>query len=442
MRSSDFVSMSGMRRRTFLQTAVLGGPALQLGKATPNEKFVLACMGIRGRAGHLLKGFAAMPDVEIAYLCDVDSRLFATGLQMVETSQRRAPKTVQDFRRALEDKSVDALIVGTPDHWHAIPTILGCMAGKHVYVEKPCSHNVREGQVMVAAARKYKRIVQVGIQSRIGRHFAEAMEFLRSGALGKVVMARGWETAKQNAVTRQPDGAVPPGVDYDLWMGPAPKRPFNPLRFHGNWKWLFDYGTGDLGNDGVHRIDYARRGLEAALAAHGKTLPEWPHAVSASGGKLFFDDAQEWPDTLIATWEYPGALLNYEMRIWTPHAMEGEEEGAAIYGENGTVIISNTSWRAVGSKGKILNPGTQSTNEQHDPAHKRNFLDSIRDNKLPACDIAIGHVASSLTHLGNIAWRVSRKLRFDPGTQSFPGDEEANRLLTRTYREPWGLPKV
>ena len=413
--------------------------------AAPKEKFTIACVGVRGRAGHLLRGFAAMPEVEIAMLCDVDSRQFPAALKSVADRGKKAPRLEKDFRRALDDKSIDAVVIGTPDHWHAIPAIMACQAGKHVYVEKPCSHNVREGQAMIAAARKHDRAMQVGIQSRSGRHFAEAMEYIRTGALGKVVFARAWETARQSAVPRQPDeAAAPEGVDYDMWLGPAPKRPFNPARFHANWRWFFDYGTGDLGNDGVHRLDYARRGLEAALAAQGRQLPEWPRAVSAAGGKLFFDDAQEFPDTLMATWEYDGALLAYEMRIWTPNALEGEEEGAMIYGENGAVLIGNTHWRAIGRDGKTMHPGTASDNDEHDPAHKRDFLAAIRDGKRPACDIHIGHVSSSLTHLGNIAWRVDRKLRFDAASQSFAGDgvAEANGLLGRSYRAPWVLPKV
>jgi predicted dehydrogenase len=227
-----------------------------------------------------------------------------------------------------------------------------------------------------------------------------------------------------------------------MWLGPAPKRPFNANRFHSKWRWFFDYGTGDLGNDGVHRLDYARRGLDAAFQAMGKKLPDWPTAVTSSGGKLFFDDAQEWPDTLISTWEYPGAMLTYEMRIWSPNHIEGEKEGAAIYGENGSVVIGNGAWRAYGLKGEELPVGGKSSNEEHERAHRQDWYNAIRNNRKPACEIEIGHVASSYTHLGNIAWRVGRKLRFNQATQSFIGDHEADKMLGRTYRAPWTLPKV
>ncbi len=212
------------------------------------------------------------------------------------------------------------------------------------------------------------------------------------------------------------------------------------MRFHSNWRWFFDYGSGDLGNDGVHRVDYARRGLAAACAAMGRPLPEWPSAVSASGGKLYFDDAQEWPDTLLVTWEYPGALLHYEMRIWSPHPIEGEEEGAAIYGDNGYVVIGNRDWRAYDAKGKKLDVG--SPQREDDPRHKEDWADAMRNQRLPACDVAIGHVASSLIHMGNIAWRTGRRLTWDGDRQCFAGDEPANELLGRTYRKPWTLPEV
>jgi predicted dehydrogenase len=403
-----------------------------------NDRVVLACMGVRGRGGTLMRDFASTPGFEVAIVCDVDTRLFEKAVADVERRQHKHPRTISDFRRALDDPSIDALVIGTPDHWHAIPSILACQAGKHVYVEKPAGHNLREGRAMIEAAHKHKRVMQVGIQSRSGRHFAEACEYIKSGALGKVTLAKAWESARQKPVPPVPDSGPPAGVDYDMWLGPAPLRPFNPNRFHSNWRWFFDYGTGDLGNDGVHRIDYARRGLEAAFAARGQKLPEWPAAVSSSGGKLYFDDVQEWPDTLNVTWEYPGALLVYEMRVWSSNPIEEEEEGAAIYGDNGYVVIGNVRWRAFDTKGKLVRSGA-SDNEEHDRAHKQNFLDAIRGGAKLTCDAATGHVASGYSHLGNIAWRVNRKLRFDPASERFAGDEEANKLLGRTYRKPWTL---
>lgn len=438
--------MPGMDRRSFLKSSAMAGavaaaPGLRRVAGSPNEKFRVACMGVRGRGRRLLYDFAAMPEVEVVTICDVDTRLFDERVKAVEERQGVRPATETDFRRLLDDKSIDAIVMGTPTHWHAIPTILACQAGKHVYVEKPASHNMKEGQAMIRAARKYDRVVQVGIQSRSGRNYEEACDYIRTGVLGKVMFAKGWETARQKSIGFPPDGSPPPGVDYDMWLGPAPERPFNPMRFHSNWRWFFDYGCGDLGNDGVHRTDYARRGLAAGFEGQGKKLPDWPSAVATSGGKYFFDDAQEWPDTLIVTWDYPGATLMYEMRLWSRPPLEGYAEGAAVYGENGYVIIGNGGWRAHGPKGEVIKTGG-SLKADDDVRHKRDFLRVIRDGGRPACDIEIGHVASGLVHLGNAAWRLDRKLHFDATKQEFPGDREANQLLGRSYRKQWPLPKV
>ena len=428
-------------RRDFLQaTAGAITPALLSG-ASVNERVTVGMMGFRGRGRQLLYGFAEMPDVRVKTLCDVDQRLFDKAVAAVGDRQGSQPAVETDFRRLLDDSDIDVLVVGTPTHWHAIPTILACQAGKHVYVEKPAGHNIAEGRAMLDAARKYNRVVQVGIQSRSGRNYEEACAYIRTGALGKIAFAKGWESARQKGIGYPPDEAAPAGVDYDMWLGPAPKRAFNRNRFHSSWRWFFDYGTGDLGNDGVHRVDYARRGLAAGFEAMGKKLPDWPTAVTASGGKFFFDDAQQWPDTLVVTWDYPGATLMYEMRNWQPTTMEGEAEGAAVYGENGYVVIGNGSWRAFDEAGKIVTSGA-SAKAEDDVNHKRDMLDAIRSGNRPACDIEIGHCASGLIHLGNIAWRTDCKLRFDAVTESFGEDSDANALVSREYRDRWALPRV
>ncbi len=440
-----------MNRRTALKRIGAAGlalgaaPGLLAGRTPPSERLTIGVIGFRGRGRNLLQGFLAMKDdVDVAALADVDSGVLRSGAEEVEKRRGKRPATHGDFRRILDDRSIDAIVLGTPDHWHAIPSVLACQAGKHVYVEKPCSHTIHEGQMMLRAARRHDRVVQVGIQSRSGSHFAEAMEYIRSGALGRVTFARAWESTKQGSLGRPADSDPPPGVDYDMWLGPAPKRPFNRLRFHGNWRWFFDYGTGDLGNDGVHRIDMARRALAAAFEGQKMTLPDWPRAVSASGGKLVFDDAQEWPDTMYVTWEYPGALLVYEMRVWNRYPFEGEHEGAAVYGTDGYVVIGNGRWRAFDAGGALIDgKGTSSLNrDDHDPAHKRDFLTAIREGRRASCDIEPGHVSSSLCHMGNTAWRVGRKLRYDPETHLYRDDPEASRHLTREYRRPWVLPDV
>ena len=341
----------------------------------------------------------------------------------------------------MDDNSVDAIVAGTPDHWHALPTIHACQAEKDVYVEKPDGHNIIEGRTMVAAAQKYKRVVQLGTQARSGSMQASAMKYIREGKLGKVRFAKAWESARQGALSAIPDRDPPDGVDYDLWLGPAPKRPFNPRRFHGNWRWFFDYGSGDLGNDGVHRLDVARWALQTGIEAKGEKLLAFPKSCSAHGGKHYFDDVQEWPDNLMVTYDYGNSILTYEMRIWTRYPLHGESEGAAVYGDAGYAVIGNRRWRAFDAGGKQIleEPATD-----NNVAHARDFLSCMRDRGKPNADLeTVGHPSSLLCHIGNAAWRAGRTLRFDAENYRFTGDEDAERFLTRSeYRKPWVLPSL
>lgn len=442
-----------MDRRRFLTStsavgmSLLGGaPALLFGagKVASNDRVQVAVVGVRGRGNSLLTLFSGRDDVDVRYVCDLDDGVLKRRVGETVKDTRQRPKGIADFRRALDDKTIDAVVLGTPDHWHAIPAILACQAGKDVYVEKPDGHNVLESLTMVAAQRKYRRVVQLGTQTRSAPFMLEAMDYLKKGSLGRVRYATAWESQKQRSLGYPSDGAPPEGVDYDTWLGPAPKRPFNPLRFHGNWRWFFDYGTGDLGNDGVHRLDYARWGLETALTAQGEKLPVWPTAISAHGGKLYFDDAQEWPDTLMATYDYGGTLLTYEMRVWTPYPLHGEGEGGAVFGDSGYIILGNNGAQVFGQDGE---PGARfggSRNLDYTTIHIENFLQCMRNRKKPNADLeTVGHSSSMLCHLGNAAWRVGRTLKADPKTQSFFTDEKAERFLTRPeYRAPWVLPKI
>src|SRR5262245_50090665 len=249
-----------MKRRDFIRSAALGSVAgaglpsalLGLARSPANERVGVAVAGLRGRGNNLLRTFAAIPEVELRYLVDIDANVLRQRHEEIVKETRHRPQAVADFRRALDDRGIDALVLGTPDHWHAIPTILACQAGKDVYTEKPDGHNIVESHTMVAAARRYQRVVQLGTQSRSAAPHLETIDWIRKGNLGKVRRALAWESGRQADLGRPPDGEPPPGVDYDFWLGPAPKRPFNPLRFHANWRWFFDYGTGDVGNDGVH----------------------------------------------------------------------------------------------------------------------------------------------------------------------------------------------
>jgi predicted dehydrogenase len=281
----------------------------------------------------------------------------------------------------------------------------------------------------------------MGTQIRSSKHMARAMAYIREGHLGRALYAKAWESTRQSSIGHPDDTDPPPGVDYDLWLGPAPKRPFNPRRWHGSWRWFFDYGTGDLGNDGVHRIDMARWALETAVLANGEKPLGTPQGAASTGGKYYFDDIQEWPDTLITSWDYPGRVLTYEMRVWVPYRYQDEPEGAAVYGDKGYIVLGNRRWRAFGPDGKVL---AEEHGDYDDIAHVTGFIDSMHTRKKPAADLeTVGHPSSILCHLGNAAWRVGRSLRFDPETYTFISDEEANRFRTRpVYRKPWTLPEI
>ncbi|MCH2594100.1 MAG: hypothetical protein MKZ85_13915, partial [Pedosphaera sp.] len=313
-----------------------------------------------------------------------------------------------------------------------------------VYVEKPDSHNIVEGARMVAAMRKHKRIVQMGSQHRSTERMQSALAYIAEGHLGKCLVAKAWESTKQGSIGQQPDGQAPKEVDYDMWLGSAPKRPFNPRRFHGSWRWFFDYGAGDLGNDGVHRLDMAFAALSAAVETEGGEPLRMPRRISGTGGKWYFDDAQEWPDTMQVTYEYPGTpprILTYEMRIWSPYKYLGEGEGAAVFGDRGYIILGNRGWRAYTNGGKMVK---QHGGDSDASAHVQDFIDCIKTRKRPYCDLeTVGHPASVLCHAGNIATLLGRTMTFDASTETFGNDDEANAMRGRQeWRKPWVLPEV
>ena len=442
--------MFDSRRRFLTSTAVLASVAwpqtTRAEKEPASQRVRVGIMGAGGRGLALIRAFAANRFVEVVGLADIDPSHLAKGIDDAEKIQGFKPKQFSDFRRLLDDPSIDALVIGTPDHWHAIPTILACQAGKDVYVEKPDGHDIVEGMRMVAAMRKHKRIVQMGSQHRSNERLQSAIEFVKSGRLGRCVAAKAWESSKQGSIGFPADSQPPAGVDYEMWMGPAPKRPFNVNRFHGRWRWLYDYGTGDLGNDGVHRLDMAVALMDAACAAQGDPPLGLPHTIAASGGKLYFDDAQEFPDTLQVNYEFGkdgllSKLLTYEMRLWSPINYLGQSEGSALFGDQGTLIIGNSGWVAYSKGDQELARGTGDSSEV---PHVQNFIECIKSRNKPHCDLeTIGHPASVLCHAGNIAARVRRTLRLDPQTEEFIDDGEANALRgRREYRRPWLLPEV
>lgn len=440
-----------MDRRTFLQSsavaAAVSATALSIEparKAAASERLQAGVVGAGGRALGLINTFARNAEIDVVAIADVDSRRMPRAVETVHKIQKSKPWTTGDFRKIIDDPKIDVLVVGTPDHWHALPTIHACLNGKDVYVEKPDSHNIIEGRTMVAAMRKHRRIVQMGSQHRSTKRMQSVLEYIKSGKIGRCLVAKAWESSRQGPIGFPKDEQPPKGVDYDMWLGSAPKRPFNRNRFHGRWRWFYDYGTGDLGNDGVHRLDMAFAALTAACEAQGDAQPGLPTSISATGGKWYFNDMQEFPDTAQITYEFGGKtpkILTYEMRIWAPYRLDGESEGAAVYGDKGYVVMGNRGWRAYGPGNKLVEevPGGS-----HEAPHVQNFVECVKTRKKPYCDLeTVGHPASVLCHAGNIATRLGRTLFLDPHTEEFKNDKEANALRGRPeWRKPWTLPKV
>lgn len=436
-----------IKRRSFIhQSAAAASAALlaPVAKVAASERVRVGCIGASGRAHTLNLICARNPQIDLVAIADVDLRNLPRTVEEVTKIQGSKPQTFQDFRKLVDDPSIDALVIGTPDHWHAIPTILGCMAGKDIYVEKPDAHDIVEGQRMIAAAKKFKRVVQVGSQHRSTYRMQSALEWIREGNIGEPLVAKAWESAGQRSIGHPPDGTAPAEVDYDMWLGSAPKRAFNPNRFHKNWRWFYDYGTGDLGNDGVHRLDQAFAALNAAIETAGGERVAKPHKISAMGGKWYFDDMQEFPDTMQVNYEFAGkppCLLTYEMRIWAPYKYLGSSEGSAVFGDKGYIVISNNSWSGYTANNKLVK--TVKGDADATP-HMQNFIDCIKSRKRPYCDLeTVGHPASLLCHAGNIALRVGRTITLDPETETFVDDAEATALCGRPeWRAPWVLPKI
>ena len=410
------------------------------------EKVVIGLIGPGGQGTSLLRAFGRQDDIELAYVCDVDGHRLSDAVNAAKDATGKEPKAVRDLREVLDDKAVDAVVIATPDHWHAPATILACEAGKHVYVEKPASHNVREGRLMIEAARRNRRVVQVGTQSRSAEHAIEAMKRLKDGIIGDVLVAKAWNSQRRADIGRRQPTEPPTWLNYDLWLGPAPAVPYQPNRLHGVWRWWYDFGTGDIGNDGIHDLDLARWGLG---------VETYPNAVAAMGGKYFFKDDQQFPDTYYVSYRYDlgdgsHKQLIYEQRTWSPYVQEGHENGNAFYGTKGMMVLGKHSgWQVFGPRNE---PGEKMEGGIDLAAHCRDFLDHIKGTGAgdadgstpprPRADIETGHLSSCLSHLGNIATRVGRVIQFDPKTEQVTGDDEANRLTRREYREGhWAVPK-
>jgi predicted dehydrogenase len=434
--------MTAVNRRTFVKASVAGLSALSYARAadSPNEKVSLAVLGIGstvpgsvgGRGRQLIPPFASFKDVDIPCICDIDDSFIPFGQKLLTDRQRPEARVEKDLRRVLQDKKIDAVVVALPDHWHALATIWACQAGKHVYCEKPASHNLIEGRRMVEAARKHNRIVQLGTQSRSSPSLAKAAELVHSGKLGKIAYARTWIGGSRPNIGHVSDSPVPAGVDYSLWLGPAPERPFNTNRFHYRWHWFWDYGTGELGNNGIHALDRLRWIVNL----------DTPTRVVAAGGKFYYDDDQETPDTLTVTYEFPNCSVTWEHRVWS----KASGSGAEVYGENGKLVLDRDGWHV--DKGiDAADKGDPKGRREDDGVHQRNFIDCVKNSSgstvaRPNADIEEGHKSTRMCHLGNISFRTGRAIRFDAKTETCVGDAEANRLLGRTYRAPFVVPKT
>jgi predicted dehydrogenase len=439
--------MKSLNRREFMKGTVGAAASLtvlsQPRARAAGEKVIIGVMGLGGRGTYLAEKFAQRPDVEIAYLSDPNTRRFARAREVVEEAQDKRPKMVQDFRKILDDPSVDALINATPDHWHGLGAIMACQAGKDVYVEKPMAHNIWEGRKMIEAARKYKRVIQVGMQSRTAPYTGKAKEYIQSGKMGDIYLVRVFNMMQHPKQKETPNQPVPEGFDYDLWCGPAPKLPYNPSR---RWLNQWEYSCGPIPGDVVHQLDLARYLMD--------DIP-YPKTVVHTGGVNALTDGRQTPDTQLATFEYGSLTLMMEAALWTPYMKKIPAdirdsdrfpnwpfcstrieilgtEGFMYYGRHGA------GWQAYDANGELVR---SEYGRQADKEHQDNFIDCIRTRKKPNADVEIGHKTALLCHMANISYRVGNlKLEFDPQTETFTNCDKANQYIKREYREPWVVP--
>ena len=419
-------------RRIFLFGA-LGGAWTSRAKPreSANNRIRLAVLGVHGRGRDHISAFGGMPDVEVAMLCDPDGEVLAKRASSVDGRFGRKVATHQDLRRAFDSKEIDAVSIATPNHWHSLAAIWACQAGKDVYVEKPASHNVFEGRQLVEAARRYHRIVQHGVQLRSSTALQEAVSLLRSGVIGNVYMARGLVFRRRPSIGNRPDEPAPASLDWNLWQGPAQERPFTRRLVHYNWHWHWDYGNGDVGNQGIHETDMCMWGLGVGL----------PSRISAAGGKFLFDDDKETPEILTINYTYPKLkkMIQFEVRHWCTNEEQGVEVGNIFYGSEGYMVVKGYNSFAVylGSH-RAAGPRKRGGGN-----HFANFIKAVRSRRVEDQNgpVETAHLSSALAHLGNISYRLGRHLEFDPEKERFRGDEEADRMLTRSYHAPFVVPE-
>lgn len=439
---------TSINRRSFLKTSAAVGALAVAGyqaagsekrlpvsvttpRRGPNEELRIACVGIKGRGTAHIQAHAKGPNTRVVTLCDVDERLYDSRIKMVTDLGKPAPKTEFDMRKVFDDKDVDAVSFATPNFWHSLGAIWAMQAGKDIYVEKPCSHNIFEGRKLVETAAKYKRVTQVGTQNRANPIFHEAMKLLREGVIGDVYMARSLCFKRRDSIGVKPDEpAPPPGVHYDLWLGPAPVRPFNENRFHYVWHWNWDYGNGDIGNQGVHEMDIARWALGVEL----------PTRIESMGGRFMWDDDKTVPNTQIASFFYPdqNKMLVFEVRHWLGPKESELNVGVLVFGSKGYMALDARGYRV------YLGGSDKPEMQKRDAGLGAwpDFIKAMKSRKISdlSADVEQAHLSAAHCHLANIAYRVGRAIEFDPKSETIKSDKDASALLTRNYRAPYVVP--
>lgn len=426
--------VSSLSRRSFFQGAALAVSAARVRGA--NDRINVGLVGIGGRGNAHLGGYAGISECQITGLCDVNQAARERAQTRLSSLGGIKAKEYADMREMFHDKEIDAVSIATPNHWHALATIWACQAGKDVYVEKPASHNVHESRRMIETARKHQRMVQVGSQSRSIPHKIRAMEMLKDGVIGKVYMAKGFCYKRRKSIGKTPTEAVPAGINWDLFLGPAPMRPFSANRYKYNWHWFWDTGNGDIGNQGVHEMDICRWGLNDA---------KWPKSAVCTGGKYVYDDDQETPNTQLASLDYGPMEIVFEVR----GIMSPPDGGLPVKGGNtvGNLFLGGDGWMWVDGAGFQVYKGEsneKTVDEKSAPGdstkqHMENFLAACRSRNYKDlhAEIEIGAMSADLCHLANIAYRVGRKVNWSAERHRFVNDSEADKLLTRDYRKPY-----
>ncbi len=405
--------------------------------AGANDRVVVGIMGTNGRGKKMAANFALQKNTEVSHICDVEDKALKKGLDAVKEAVGKTPKSEKDIRKMLDVKSIDAVYLAPPDHWHAPAAIMSCVAGKHVYVEKPLSHNPAEGEMAIQAARKYNRVVQMGSQRRSWSKLAEGISELQSGVIGDVYMAKTWYTNNRGTIGTGKETAVPSNLDYDLWQGPAPRRAYKDNLIHYNWHWFWHWGTGEALNNGTHEVDVARWGLGM----------DYPTKVSSVGGRYRYNDDWQTTDTQLITFECKGASVIWEGRSCNGSLVEGADRGVIFYGDNGTMRTGNDGYAVYDLDDKLVKEvkpeivvdgrDTTSPSNMLDVPHINNFLKCVREGGMPNADVETGHKSTLWVQLGNISQRVGNTLNIDQSNGHIVGDKEAEKLWGREYEPGW-----